>query len=195
MPRDRTALLVGLTLTAVVLSGGCTTDEPAPAEPATVEQATAAPSSVHSVPEPIPAASGSDLAPPTPARFPLVVARRADGDSFTASDGVEYRVGMINAPETGDCGGRAASDRAYALLADGFAAEPYSDDGNGRTVARILTPSGDLGVILAREGLADDRYLRAFADEHPAYAAALEAAFAAAEDERAGLWATCWAEG
>ena len=123
----------------------------------------------------------------------LHVANRGDGDSFVASDGVEYRVGLVNTPEAGDCGADEAADRAYELLADGFRAEGYATDTYGRTVARIRAAEGDLGVLLAREGLADDRYLEEFRHEHPSYAAELDAAFAEARAAGAGLWSTCWA--
>lgn len=113
--------------------------------------------------------------------FPLRVAREIDGDSFVADDGQEYRVGMVDTAELGTCGADLAADRTYDLLRDGFRAEVYDRDVHGRAVARILTPTGDLGVILAREGLAGDRYLRDFASDNPAYAADLRDAFAAAD--------------
>ena len=82
-----------------------------------------------------------------------------------ASDGVEYRVGLVNTPELSACGGPEAADRTYALLADGFTVEAYSSDNYGRSVARVRTADGtDLGVWLARNGWADDRYLDDFAD-------------------------------
>lgn len=129
-----------------------------------------------------------------PAAGQLTVAREVDGDSFVASDGVEYRVGMINTPELSACGGHGAADRAYELLDGGFSAEPYADDPHGRQVARIATDDGDLGVILAAEGLADDRYLQQHRHEHPGYAAELDEAFADARREGSGLWASCWVD-
>ncbi len=129
-----------------------------------------------------------------PPAEPLTVQERRDGDSFVASDGVEYRVGMINTPEMSECGGPEAADQTYALLADGFTVEAYSGDNSGRSVARVHTVEGtDLGVWLARNGWADDRYLDGFRHEYPAYARELDDAFAAAEAEGAGLWGSCWA--
>ena len=123
-----------------------------------------------------------------------MVADRKDGDSFVASDGVEYRVGLVNTPELSACGGPEAADRTYALLADGFTVEAYSSDNYGRSVARVRTADGtDLGVWLARNGWADDRYLDDFRHEHPAYARELDEAFAAAKAAGVGLWSTCWA--
>lgn len=127
-----------------------------------------------------------------PGRVFLAMSR--DGDSFVGSDGVEYRIGLINTPELGECGGEDARHRTEELLADGFVPDPYTDDDRGRVVARITTPDGDLGVILASEGYADDRYLEEFRHENPAYAAELDAAFRRARQARAGFHATCWAD-
>ena len=126
--------------------------------------------------------------------FPLTVQRAIDGDSFVASDGLEYRVGMINAPENGTCGGEESARAVADLLADGFSVEAYAEDRFGRSVTRVRTPEGDLGVLLAEQGLADDRYLAQFATENPDYAADLVPAFEEAEQDRVGLWATCWAD-
>lgn len=128
------------------------------------------------------------------AREELTVVGAGDGDSFVASDGVEYRIGLVNTPELGECGGREAADRTNALLAGGFSTHPYAVDVHGRRVARVRVDQGDLGVLLADEGLADDRYLEEFRHENPTYAEELDLAFADARDRRAGLWQTCWAD-
>lgn len=161
--RRATACLVAL----AVLAGGCTgADDPEPAVEGDV-------------------APASDL---------LQVTDLKDGDSFVASDGEEYRVGLVNTPELSACGGPAAADVTAALLVDGFTAEAYATDQHGRSVARITTAEGtDLGVTLAVEGYADDRYLEQFRHENPGYAAELDEAFADARAEGAGLWGTCWA--
>ncbi len=122
----------------------------------------------------------------------LFVTDRKDGDSFVASDGVEYRVGLINTPELSECGGAQAADVTYEFLADGFTAAPYERDDHGRTVARIGTAAGDLGVTLAQTGYANDRYLEQHRDQNPAYAHELDQAFAAAEQDNSGLWDNCW---
>ncbi len=127
-----------------------------------------------------------------PSAFPLVVTDAKDGDSFVASDGVEYRVGLVNTPELGSCGGDEAAAVTADLLADGFAARAYTRDQYGRSVARIDTPQGELGILLARRGFADDQYLEDFRSENPAYAADLDDAFAAARRDRTGLYETCW---
>lgn len=124
----------------------------------------------------------------------LQVTRQRDGDSFVASDGVEYRVGLINTPELAECGGQEAKSRTTALLADGFTVDSYARDDNGRQVARIQTTAGDLGVILAAEGLADDRYLETFRSENPSYAADLDRAFQRARDGSRGFWQSCWSD-
>jgi len=188
---------------------GCTSSAPAdlggqarPAETAGVaDTATADPTTSATTPEPSPSPSvdatptahavPTTVATPTPEV--LTVVDPKDGDSFVASDGVEYRVGLINAPELSACGGPEAADRAEELLAAGFTVEAYADDQYGRAVARIRLVDGrDFGVTMAEEGMADDRYLEEFRHEHPAYAAELDGAFAAARHARAGLWQTCW---
>ncbi len=143
-----------------------------------------------------PAADGPSAAPSVVEATPvlgLTVVDRKDGDSFGASDGEEYRVGLVNTPEQGACGGDQAAEVTYDLLADGFASDIYARDQHGRAVARITTATGDLGVLLAGGGWADDRYLEDFRHENPAYAAELDTAFAQARQDGAGLWATCWA--
>lgn len=126
---------------------------------------------------------------------PLHVVDLKDGDSFVADDGMEYRIGLVNTPERAECGGAEAAERTQELLVEGFDAESYATDQHGRTVARITDAEGrDVGVQLAREGLADDRYLEEFRHEHPIYAAELHDAFARAREEGEGLWSRCWAE-
>lgn len=122
----------------------------------------------------------------------LFVTDRKDGDSFVASDDIEYRVGLINTPELSECGGAEAADVTYAFLADGFTADPYARDDHARTVARITATDGDLGVMLAETGYANDRYLARNRDENPAYARQLDLAFDAAEQNDEGLWKSCW---
>lgn len=122
----------------------------------------------------------------------LFVTDRKDGDSFVASDGIEYRVGLINTPELSECGGAQAADITYAFLADGFTAHPYARDDHNRTVARIATADGDLGIMLAQTGHANDRYLQRHRDQNPAYARELDTAFDTAEQNDEGLWESCW---
>lgn len=161
--------MAALAVAVVVLSSGCTgSGDPTPSAPAGASS--------------------------PPAAGLLQVTDLKDGDSFVASDGVEYRVGLVNTPERSACGGPEAAEQTAALLADGFAADPYATDQHGRSVARVTTADGaDLGVALAAQGWADDRYLEQFRHENPAYAEELDEAFAAARTEDAGLWATCWA--
>lgn len=183
VPRMFRPQSLAVALVLLIAVGACTSPEPGPSPSA---PPTPTPT-LTPTPTPIPTES------PTVAL--LTVAVEKDGDSFVASDGVEYRVGMINTAERGECGGAEAADRAYELMAEGFTVEAYATDDFDRSVARVSTAAGDLGVLLAREGLADDRYLEPFAHQHPAYADELAQAFAAAEAERAGLWRTCWADG
>ncbi|AXV07615.1 hypothetical protein DVS28_a2936 [Euzebya pacifica] len=123
----------------------------------------------------------------------LTVVDQRDGDSWVASDGVEYRVGLVNTPEVGECGGSESTAYTAAHLVDGFTVAPYSTDTHGRTVARVVLPDGrDLGVVLARNGMADDRYLDDFRHEAPGYAAELDVAFAEARTAGAGHHGGCW---
>ncbi|MEO2105887.1 MAG: thermonuclease family protein [Actinomycetota bacterium] len=189
-------LLVGCTLTpaeepsedAVALEDTTPAPEPTPTPTPTGPRTP--------TPPPSAAAATPAAAPPAiPAEGAalLHVVEEKDGDSFVASDGVEYRVGMVNAPERSACGGTEASERAYELMSPGFTTEAYATDDYGRSVARIHTSTGDLGVLMAREGLFDDRYLDQFRHQHPGYASELDTAFAEARATGAGLWQTCWA--
>jgi endonuclease YncB( thermonuclease family) len=136
-------------------------------------------------------------APPSPAVADegpplLVAASGGDGDSWRDTAGREYRLGMVNAPETGECfGGQATAERAR-LVAAGFRPEVYSTDRYGRQVAVVTTADGtNLNVHLARHGFVDDRYLAQFRHENPVLARELDAAFARAKADGAGLWRAC----
>ena len=77
-------------------------------------------------------------------------------------------------------------------LRGGFRARVYTRDAYGRGVAVVTTAAGtNVNVYLARHGFANDRYLAEFRHEKPDLAVALDAAFAAAKRERAGLWGAC----
>ena len=203
----RPAAVLACVLSLGVLLVGCTStpaEEPSE-DAAALEDTTPTP---EPTPTPTPTASRTPTPPTsapaaTPTAVPttvpsegsalLHVVEEKDGDSFVASDGVDYRVGMVNAPERSTCGGTEASERAYELMAQGFTAEAYDTDDYGRSVARIHTSTGGLGVLMAREGLVDDRYLDQFRHQHPSYASELDTAFAEARATDAGLWQTCWA--
>ena len=211
--QGRPAAVLACVLSLGLLLGGCTStpaEEPSQ-DAAALEDTTPTPEATPTpTPEPTPTPTASRTPTPhptapaaTPTAVPtavssegsalLHVVEEKDGDSFVASDGVEYRVGMVNAPERSACGGTDASQRAYELMASGFTAEAYATDDYGRSVARIHTATGDLGVLMAREGLVDDRYLDQFRHQHPSYASDLDTAFAEARATDAGLWQTCWA--
>lgn len=177
---------------AVPTSGGGTVAPTSPAvavergrptAPAPVPQATAPPAPARPAP-------GTTSEPPATA--PLQQSSGGDGDSWRDTGGLEYRLGLVNAPESGECFGTEATERRRALLARGFTADVYARDRYGREVARVTTSDGrDLAVTLAREGYVDDRFLEQFASENPALAEQLRAAFATARDEGAGLWSAC----
>jgi endonuclease YncB( thermonuclease family) len=124
--------------------------------------------------------SSTDPTPPPPNTPLLDVTVLKDGDSWVASDGSEYRLGMVNTPEPGEPCHREATQFTRQFLADGFTADVYSQDPHGRVVAEVFDRSGDsLNLALARSGLSDDRYL-SFRRENPNLARRLEDAFAIA---------------
>ena len=122
----------------------------------------------------------------------LRAASGGDGDSWRDTAGNEYRLGLVNAPETNECYGTEATVKRQALTAKGFTAQVYARDTYGRDVSVITTADGvNLNVHLARNGLANDKYLEQFRAENPALGKALDQAFASAKAERAGLWGAC----
>lgn len=148
-----------------------------------------------SLAEPAAVPSGQP-APPGPGGALLQTAGGGDGDSWSDTDGTEYRLGLVNTPESGECYGSTATAQREALTARGFYAEVYARDTYGRHVAVVTTADGiNVNVHLARQGLADDRYLEQFRSENPGLASRLDEAFAAAKAERAGLWGACSTSG
>lgn len=112
----------------------------------------------------------------------LRVTNQKDGDSFVGSNGVEYRLGMVNTPELDEPCGREAREFSRRFLAEGFSADTYSSDPYGRKVAEVFDQSGrSLNLALAKSGLADDRYL-SFRRENPDLAKRLEKVFAQATE-------------
>jgi endonuclease YncB( thermonuclease family) len=122
----------------------------------------------------------------------LHAARGGDGDSWKDTQGVEYRLGMVNTPELNECFGVRARTERQHLVAHGFRAQAYTKDRYGRSVSVITLADGrNLNVYLARHGFANDKYLVQFRSENPSLAADLDVAFAAAKREHAGLWGAC----
>lgn len=155
-----------------------------------VEQTDALPSSA--------SRSAAPSAPPvvaaSPAHTPdgLRTAVHGDGDSWRDPEGRTYRLGMINAPEVDECFGSQATQERKRLTASGFRADVYAVDRYGREVSVVHAADGtNVNVHLARHGFADDRYLAQFRHENPSLAVDLDAAFAAAKREQAGLWRAC----
>jgi endonuclease YncB( thermonuclease family) len=139
----------------------------------------------------------SPAAEPGQGRLPLLheASRGGDGDSWKDTHGTSYRLGLVNAPEVGECYGSQATHERRLLLADGFRARVYTHDDYGRGVSEVFTASGtNVNVYLARHGFVNDKYLAEFRHENPALAKQLDVAFAAARRERAGLWKACAAK-
>lgn len=184
---------------------------PTPARPPATESRSEMPAPAQHIPESVPSA------PPTaevvtqsrPERQPtvapgrqsaalltlgplLVTAPGGDGDSWHDTGGIEYRMGLVNAPEVNECGGSAATAYRKRELAAGFFARSYSTDNYGRRVSVIYTRNGsNLNVLMARTGIANDKYLSEFRHENPALAQELDAAFGHAKASRVGVWGSC----
>lgn len=165
---------------------------PAPAAPSpSPTRAGARPSAAAAAPA-RPADGPAAAAAGTGGALLLAAATGGDGDSWRDTSGREYRLGLVNAPETGECFGREATAERRRLVAGGFRAQVYAQDRYDRAVAVITTADGrDVNVELARRGFVDDRYLAQFRSENPPLATRLDAAFAAARAEGAGLWTAC----
>lgn len=190
---------------AVVLAASVLGDD----EPGPTPAATAVTSSEPSAP-PVPAerpsasptaASDAQPSPPAPAASSspaaatsalLQAASGGDGDSWRDTSGRQYRLGLINTPERGECYSAEATAERRALTAAGFRAQVYATDRYDRRVSVVTSADGvNVNVHLARNGFADDRFLAQFRDENPGLAAELERAFAAARSEGRGLWSAC----
>ena len=132
------------------------------------------------------------VVPPSALGPLLFMAAGGDGDSWHDTHGTEYRVGLINTPESTECGGPTATAYRKHKLAAGFYARTYATDKYARKVAVVYTHSGsNLNVVMAREGIANDKYLAEFRHENPKLAQQLDRAFAQAKAERRGIWRTC----
>lgn len=132
--------------------------------------------------------------PPAPAQGGAVLdpAPGGDGDSWRDTAGREYRLGLVNTPEVGECFADEATARRKDLVAGGFRAEEYATDRYGRAVSVVTSADGtNVNVTLARGGYADDRYLARHRDENRPLARELDEAFAAARAGRTGLWGAC----
>jgi len=111
----------------------------------------------------------------------LYVADQKDGDSWVASDGKEYRLGLINAPEHNERCGAEATAFTRTFLDDGFVVDAYATDSYGRSVAEVRDKTGtSLNVALAKSGLGDDRYLEQFRHENPDLGRRIDTALAQA---------------
>jgi endonuclease YncB( thermonuclease family) len=136
--------------------------------------------------EPPPSAAATNE--PTPSAEPtsepvvlLLVTGQKDGDSWVASDGKEYRLGLVNTPETTEPCGPEATAFTSKFLSGGFTADAYSVDSHGRAVAEVLDESGrSLNVELAKSGLGNDRYLEQFRHENPDLGKRLDSALSSA---------------
>ncbi len=140
-----------------------------------------------------PVAEGPVAGSPAPAdesaaandRALLFVTDLKDGDSWDASDGNEYRVGLVDTPERGEPCSVEATRFTRTFLAEGFTVDAYSSDTHGRVVAEVFDADGEsLNVALAKSGLTGDRYLETFRHENRELAGRIDAALASAATPR-----------
>lgn len=111
----------------------------------------------------------------------LFMTDQKDGDSWVASDGKEYRLGLVNTPERNEQCGPEAATFTRKFLSKGFTADAYSSDTHGRVVAEVRDKRGrSLNVSLAKNGLGDARYLEEFRHENADLGRRLDRAFASA---------------
>lgn len=119
--------------------------------------------------------------PTVPPVVLLFVTDQKDGDSWVASDGKEYRLGLVNTPESNEPCGPEATAFSRKFLASGFTADVYATDTYDRTVAEVFNDTGEsLNIALAKNGLGNDRYLEQFRHENPDMAVRLDTALASA---------------
>lgn len=190
-PSRGIGLSAALLATGLLLAG-CGSAQEAAAPPA--GQASPTPAQADQIPPapPSPRPPGTTARPGAGVRALLQAAPGGDGDSWRDTTGAEYRLGMVNAPEAGDCYAAEATRARKALTDGGFTVDAYARDDYGRNVAVVTAADGTIvNVELARRGLVDDRYLARFRSENPSLAVQLDKAFAAAKAERAGLWGAC----
>ena len=174
---------------------GCTSvddEEPAVTVPAAASSAGSGVGQLSSADTSAGRPAGPTASPSRESGGLLQPAPGGDGDSWRDTAGQEYRLGLINTPETNECFGAESTAERKALTAAGFYADVYTKDSYGRSVAVVRMADGrDLNLHLARYGFANDRYLTKFRNENVQLAQQLDAAFAAARSERQGLWAAC----
>jgi endonuclease YncB( thermonuclease family) len=194
------ALAGGGTVALLTGLGAVLPDDASPSRTSAEASAAAQPSTTPSrLAEPVSDASPSPTATrpvvsanPAADRPLLFAASGGDGDSWKDTQGREYRMGLVNTPEYDECFGSQATAKRKALVARGFHASVYTTDHYDRRVSVITLADGtNLNVWMARHGYANDTYLKTYRHENPSLARQLDAAFAAAKAEGAGLWSAC----
>ena len=166
------------------------TPPPTTALPTTVPAPSTAPATTVPPPSSAPPSAPSSAAP-GPGE-PATLVRVDDGDTIvvrTSADEATVRLVGVNAPERGECGADAATTRLRSLLGSPgpmrLARDVSDTDQYGRLLRYVEVDGLDVGGVLVREGFA-------LARRYPpdlARAATYDAAQAAAEHDRVGLWA------
>lgn len=123
------------------------------------------------------------------------VARVADGDTLSLTDGRRIRLVQIDAPEPGqECWGNEASDELAALLPSGTEVElerdPVLDDRDrfGRLLRYVSVAGDNVNLTLVELGTAAPYFFRG---ERGRYATPLLAAAELARANERGLWGRC----
>ena len=110
----------------------------------------------------------------------LFVTDQKDGDSWVASDGKEYRLGLINTPERNEQCGKEATAFTSQFLSAGFVADAYTTTPTAGASLRCSTSRETLNVALASSGFGNDQYLEEFRHENPDLGRRLDRALASA---------------
>jgi endonuclease YncB( thermonuclease family) len=170
--------VAALAVLSALLLSGCQPDAPASAPVVPEPSATRA---IEVLQVPSTPATTTPMATPNASRPAqslvaaavwLRAASGGDGDSWKDLQGREYRLGLVNTPETNECYGSVATRERKQLVANGFRARVYTHDTYGRSVSVVTLRDGaNLNVYLARHGYANDKYLAEFRHENPALAA------------------------
>jgi micrococcal nuclease len=123
----------------------------------------------------------------------LVVARVADGDTLTLTNGSKIRLVQIDAPEIGtaECYAQAARRELLRLAPVGsrvaLERDPALDgvDRNGRLLRYVKRGTTNVNLELVQRGAAAPYF---FGGDRGRYAAQLTAAATLARSQRLGLW-------
>jgi micrococcal nuclease len=130
--------------------------------------------------------SAPEAAAPAPEGEDTVWPEVLDGDSLRTSDGTEYRLIGINAPDRGECMADAAASRLAELVSGGVTFETDSEleDQFGRRLVYAFTDGVLVNERLVEEGMA----VALHSDPNSGATERIFAAMELAVGSRVGLW-------